>query len=119
MAIVFDKRQRNPGTYISASVASTLVPQGQLTVTGLLDASDLADAALEIGISVEANDDPGGNGPWYVVVASRWTGGHVDRAGNPIPPKLTYSPGVVTATRLRGTIDINKRIWIELEMTVA
>jgi hypothetical protein len=120
MPNLFNRRFYDPGTFISNSASSSILPDQPVTVTMQLEPADLADTSLSIRMAIEVNDDPNGTGPWYVLVGSVWTGGIPD-ARNPgqfLPPKLSYTSSVVSAARVRGVLDTNKRIRASMDYTL-
>ncbi len=120
MASLFTRRFYDEGTLVSASAPATILPNQPVTVTMALDAADLADASLSIRMAIEANDDPSGNGPWYTLVGEVWKGGVPDfhNPGNFLPPKLRYASSAVTAKRVRGVLDVNKRIRASMDYVI-
>jgi hypothetical protein len=119
MPNLFSRKFYDPGTTTSASAAATILPSQPVTVTMQLDAADLADTSLSIRLAVEANDDPNGNGPWYALISSIWNGGTPSHLGGFASPLLSYSSSVISAARVRGVIDTNKRIRASMDYTVS
>lgn len=111
---LWDKRQRNAGTYTSAN---RTVPQGlqAATVRVSLDAADAEDETFAMRFGMVASWD-GGETFQDFFYTGDWFGG-LDRRGNPKePPSFKYSTTSAWPTHVRGRIQIARRTSIGLEV---
>lgn len=121
MAEVFTKRNRQPGTIVSASTVVQAGVVGFQAVV-LMNAADIADPTLEIRFACEGTYDPSGL-VWVTIVSKVWQCGARDRAGNFITPTFRYeqrdSNGnpVNIPLRVRALLDIPRMLSIGLDVS--
>lgn len=104
MPVLAPNQPRPEGTYISSEVAAPARGQDKATkfiVSFDLDPVDLADPTLVLQYVVEGSID-GDN--WMLLVGTDWTGGQLDRLGNPTIPRASWASSdnrVLTRVRVR------------------
>lgn len=116
MTTVIAKQTRNAGTYTSGSVAVPPTVTG-VAITGLLSAADLADTTLQVRVAIEASYDVNAL-TWIPFLSGIWVGGTKDRAGNFVPPFMSYSSSSPWPLWARGVLDMNQRISAGLDVTI-
>lgn len=123
MTVIIPQQNRNAGTYRTNPKAIDVLPNGQVTLTAIMDAADQADTSLLMTLGMEGNEQAGAaaNDPnWFVVVATTWQGGLSAKTGLPLdPPSVSWSSSVVSAQTVRGLAMISKRINVGLDEVVA
>lgn len=114
MAVVWDQRNRNAGTYQSGSWAWP-VGATQVVAQALMTAADRADDTLTLRTGAEATWDNGQT--WLTLTGGYWVGGIDPRSGLPRDaPRFTWS-GTVPPTHMRGVLDLPRRVDIGLDVT--
>jgi hypothetical protein len=119
MPVIAPQQNRPAGTYTSSEVAAPARGQSQATnfIASLdLAAADLADSALVIDLTLEGSIN---NVNWTLYAqGTGWNGGMIDRAGNPIPPRVSWMASdnrVLSRMRLRWTQNKTARIGASLD----
>jgi hypothetical protein len=122
MPRILTRQMRGAGEFVTQSVevpARLNDEANKFTLSLDMPAADLADPDLVIDLALEGSTD-GGN-TWRTVAESKgWTGGLVDRLGNPVPPRLGWSASdnrLLTHARLRWNLSRACRIGATLDAT--
>jgi len=111
---VFDKRQRNAGTYDGDLAIS---PTSQVNARMLMDVADQLDTTLTITMHSQKSTD--GGATWSTLARGTWVGGTQPDDGSPKGvPAMTYSGNQAGVNAVRSTVTINKRISWGAEVEV-
>jgi len=99
-------------------VASGLfAPDTRYITTAILDAADLADASLTITMTIEGG--PAVTGPWSLMASGGWRGGIRNRAGQNVPPSVSYSTSGTQPAFFRVTANLPRTVNIGLDVATA
>jgi hypothetical protein len=115
MATILAQQSRAAGTYSGILT----VPGGAVTVSAamLMTAAIAGTAANQATITVEGEWTAG---LWEPIFGPNdWTGGGVNRAGQPVIPSFTYSTSAREMPgRMRGTVTTNRTYSWGLDVTI-
>lgn len=111
MAVIAPKQSRGPGTVGVTRPATNAHPSTQYQFTALMDAADIQDVSLVIGIRLLLDA--------RIVWQGDWNCGAKDRNGAFIAPNFTYACPESPPTNFRVEADLPRAVNLGLDVTLA